>query len=254
MSNKYLFGLPFDDVTITEASNDIVSQIPLGISRQIFFVNPHCVNVAAKDKLYYDTLLKADTLYADGSGMKIASKFSGTAFVDNVNGTDLFPAICHEVSKTDISIALLGSKPGIAEKCAKKIMEASPGLKVVWTHNGYFDSKDEPELIKSLNDSGASILFVARGVPEQELWIARNNEKIIIPVKIAVGALFDFYSGSMPRAPYLMRKMGIEWVFRLMLEPRRMFGRYIIGNPVFLLRLLVLRMGGIKKLQQHLLH
>jgi N-acetylglucosaminyldiphosphoundecaprenol N-acetyl-beta-D-mannosaminyltransferase len=125
-----------------------------------------------------------------------------------------------------------------------------PNLQIVWTHDGYFTPNDETQMIESINSSGAQILFVAMGVPIQELWIDRNAEKLHAPVILGVGALFDFYSGTIPRAPQQVRQLGLEWLFRFIIEPRRMFARYILGNPVFILRALWRRMRSQKFLQE----
>jgi N-acetylglucosaminyldiphosphoundecaprenol N-acetyl-beta-D-mannosaminyltransferase len=119
-----------------------------------------------------------------------------------------------------------------------------PDLQVAWVHHGYATEAEMPAVLASLADSGASLLFVAMGVPAQELWIQRYRPALNVPVTLAVGALFDFYSGDVPRAPRWLRGLGLEWVFRLALEPRRLYQRYVVGNPLFVLRALRLAMQG----------
>lgn len=244
-----LFGLPIRNATLREASASLVKAAEEGARRQVFFVNAHCVNVAARDRAYLDTLRAANDLYADGSGMRLAARLSGQNLRDNVNGTDLFPQLCRDAAAAGVGVALLGARPGIAERCADNMRSRFPDLKVVWTHHGYLQDADVPALIASLNDSGAGLLFVAMGVPAQEMWIARHAGDLRIPVLLGVGALFDFYSGEVSRAPVFLRKLGLEWAYRFVLEPRRMFARYILGNPVFVLRALLRRMRGQKSLQ-----
>lgn len=239
-----LFGLSICNTTLPEASAALLKDAGEGTRRQVFFVNAHCVNVAAQDRAYLDTLRAADLLYADGSGMRLAAKLAGLPLRDNVNGTDLFPLLCRDAAAAGVGIALLGARPGVAERCAENMRTRFPGLKVVWSHHGYLKDADVPGLIASLNNSGAGMLFAAMGVPTQELWIARHADALRPPVLLGVGALFDFYSGEVSRAPVLIRKLGLEWVYRFMLEPRRMFARYILGNPVFVLRALRRRMRG----------
>jgi N-acetylglucosaminyldiphosphoundecaprenol N-acetyl-beta-D-mannosaminyltransferase len=189
-------------------------------------------------------------LFADGIGMRMASKLAGFSLKANVNGTDLFPFICRDAATSQIKLALLGARPGIAQRCADNMQKQFPGLNVVWIHDGYFDRNNEENIIQAINESGAQILFVAMGVPMQELWIANNADKLNVPVILGVGALFDFYSGAVPRAPLRMRKLGLEWLFRFILEPRRMFARYIIGNQIFIIRILWRRLWGKKYLQE----
>jgi N-acetylglucosaminyldiphosphoundecaprenol N-acetyl-beta-D-mannosaminyltransferase len=239
-----LFGLPIHNVSLDEASAELLDAAQNGARRQVFFVNAHCVNVAARDRAYLDALGAADVLYADGSGMRLAARLAGQTLRDNVNGTDLFPLLCRDAAAAGVGVALLGARPGIAERCAENMQRRFPGLRVVWTHHGYLKDEEGPALIASLNDSGVGLLFVAMGVPAQELWITRHADALRPPVLLGVGALFDFYSGEVSRAPAFIRKLGLEWVYRFMLEPRRMFARYILGNPVFVLRALRRRMRG----------
>lgn len=232
-----LFGLKIENATIQEAADTLIAAARTGIRRRVYFVNAHCVNVAARDATYSRVLEEADLLYADGSGMAIAARLAGTPLRDNVNGTDLFPALCERAAAAGVPLALLGAKPGIAQRCAEKMQANYPGLSIVWHRDGFFAADEVQSLIASMNASGAKILLVARGVPLQETWIAKYAPHIDIPVVLGVGALFDFYSGAVPRSPAWMRKAGLEWAFRLALEPKRLFARYVLGNPIFLARL-----------------
>jgi N-acetylglucosaminyldiphosphoundecaprenol N-acetyl-beta-D-mannosaminyltransferase len=114
---------------------------------------------------------------------------------------------------------------------------------VAYTRDGYADAGDPARAIAGINRSGARILLVAKGVPRQECWIAAHAAELAPPVLMGVGALFDFYSGAVPRAPLAMRRLRMEWLFRLLVEPRRMCRRYVLGNPAFLYRALRLRLN-----------
>jgi N-acetylglucosaminyldiphosphoundecaprenol N-acetyl-beta-D-mannosaminyltransferase len=132
---------------------------------------------------------------------------------------------------------LLGAKPGVAEKMKKNLEQKYNEIIISGVQDGYFDRQTgNDEVIEKINNSGAKILLVAFGAPNQEKWIYTNLQKLDVHAAIGVGGLFDFYSGNMPRAPKWMRELGIEWVFRLIKEPGRMWRRYIIGNPLFLQR------------------
>lgn len=246
-----LFGLHIEDVTLTDASASIIHDAKSGVRRKIYFVNAHCINTAAVNAKYQSVLHDKDVLlFADGIGMRLASKFAGHQLVDNVNGTDLFPLICRDAANSGVKLALLGAHPGIAQRCADNMRDQFPNLEIALTQDGYFSVDNETGIIKTINDSNAQILFVAMGVPRQELWIARNADKLHVPIVLGVGALFDFYSGAMPRAPKKMRQLGLEWLFRLIMEPRRMFARYILGNPVFMMRVIWRCFRGQKFLQK----
>lgn len=236
-----LFGFSINNVSLAQAASNLVESAVKKQRCCAFFVNAHCINVAENNDDYKHALDSSDMLYGDGSGIRWAARLYDQLFVDNVNGTDLFPILCRDAAKAEVSLAFLGAAPGVAQRCAERMMDSTPGLNVVWAEHGYFDERDTPTLLRSVNESGAAILLVAMGVPRQELWISRYASQLTIPVILGVGALFDFYSGDFRRAPHFLRKLGFEWVYRLMLEPRRLFYRYVVGNPVFVVRALLNR-------------
>lgn len=237
-----VIGLRFCDQPLDKVADSLISDARNGVRQKVFFVNAHCVNVAARDESYRTLLRNAPFLYADGAGIAMAARIWGTKLENNVNGSDLFPILCEKAARDNVPIALLGAMPGIADACAENMKRMCPGLRVVWTRHGYYSSEDETNFIQDIGGSGARILLVAKGVPVQELWINKHAQSIDIPVIIGVGALFDFYSGAMPRSPLLIRKLRMEWFFRFLVEPRRLFRRYIIGNPEFLVRVIILRL------------
>ena len=249
MSGCRLFGLPIANVPLAEANAALVDDAAHARRRLVFFVNAHCVNLAARDRDYVRALHAADLIYADGAGMAIAARLAGEPLVDNVNGTDLFPVLCARAADAGVPIALLGARPGIAQRCADNMRARFPALRVAWVRDGYFEPGEERSLIAGLNASGAGIVLVAFGVPRQEAWLARHAGEMRAPVLLGVGGLFDFYSGLRSRAPWLLRKTGLEWAWRLALEPRRLFRRYVFGNPLFLARLCWLRLRGAERVR-----
>jgi N-acetylglucosaminyldiphosphoundecaprenol N-acetyl-beta-D-mannosaminyltransferase len=134
---------------------------------------------------------------------------------------------------------LLGAKPGVAEAVAGWVRENHPGMLISGVQHGYFAADEEPEVLEKIASSGASLLLVAFGAPRQDQWIAAHKHELGgVKVAIGVGGLFDFFSGEKQRAPLWLREMGMEWAFRLWLEPARLWKRYVVGNGVFLLRVL----------------
>lgn len=236
-----VMGLPIRNHTLVKAADDVMQRARQGLRTRVFFVNAHCANVAARDAAYAACLREAEFLFADGRGMRWAAAREGVELADNVNGTDLFPLLCVRAADAGVPIGLLGARPGVAQRCGKAMMRRFPGLRVAWVHDGYWVEREEPAMLDSLNASGARLLFVALGVPRQELWTHASLERLEPSVVLAVGALFDFYSGDVPRAPLWMRQRGLEWCYRLYKEPRRLFVRYVVGNPLFIWR--VLRSG-----------
>ncbi len=234
-----LFGFDLVRSSIDETARDIATWANYGQRRRIAFINAHCVNVAARDPKYKKSLDTAQMLLPDGSGVKIASKICGEKMGHNLNGTDLFIPLCQQAARLGVPIYLLGAKPDIAKKVAKSVQKEVPSIKVAGFRDGFFTKDEEKSVIAEINQSGAGILFVARGVPLQDCWLAENQHRISIPVVLGVGGLFDFFSGNVPRAPKIMRKVGMEWLYRLYQEPVRLFTRYILGNPEFLCRALM---------------
>lgn len=246
---QQLFGFGIEPTTLAEAAEDILEDARGGQGRQVVFVNAHCVNVAARNTAYCRLLRRHDRLYADGRGMALAARLAGSALPDNVNGTDLLPLLCERAAVAGVPLALLGAAPGVAATCAARLQARFPGLQIPFVHDGFFTDAQVPEIVADINRSGARILLVAMGVPRQELWIDQHAASLEVPVLMAVGGLFDFYAGVRRRAPRLVRRVGMEWVFRLALEPCRLFRRYIFGNPIFLWRALRLRLQGREALR-----
>lgn len=205
--------------------------------RQVAFVNPHCLNISTRDSRYRALLQSTSVVLADGIGIHLALKcFTQDVLQDNLNGTDLFPPLCRMAAREKLSLYLLGGQPGIAEAVAAESRARVPGLQIAGTHHGFFEASENAAVVKDINRSGADILLVAMGVPQQETWIASNRHQLNTRIAMGVGGLFDFYSGRIARAPLWMREIGLEWLYRLIQEPGRMWRRYVIGNPLFLWR------------------
>lgn len=232
-----IFDLEFDNVSMKQGIDLIGKTVDSGKKKKFFFVNPDCMNKLFKDKEYFSILGKAHYIFPDGIGISIACNILKTPLLENVNGTDMLPYLCELSENKSYSLFLFGAKPGIAEKMKKKLVEKYPKLKIVGVRDGYFDwKKDSSTIVDQINASQANILLVAFGVPLQEKWIDENISKLKVQVLMGVGGLFDFYSGEMNRAPKWMREVGFEWLYRLLKEPKRMWKRYIIGNPLFIYR------------------
>ena len=239
-----LFGLDLCDTTRDEAALSLVGRAMRGERSRVSFINAHCVNVMYRDAAYREALQQSDGIFVDGSGMMIAARAAGITLRENLNGTDLFPVLCRRAAETGQGIYLFGGADGVAGEAGARMGRDIPGLRVSGSHHGYVGTAAaEDEVIASINGSGARIVLVGLGVPRQELWIARNHRRLEAPVLIGVGGLFDYYSGRIPRAPMLLRQSGLEWVWRMAMEPRRLAGRYLLGNAEFLIRLMRLRLA-----------
>lgn len=172
-------------------------------------------------------------LVNDGIGIDIASwLIHRRTFPENLNGTDYIPQFLAAV-KEHGRVFLFGGKPGIAARAAASLAH-DHGVKVVGIANGYDDAKDVTKLIETINSSNANIILVAMGNPMQEAWILQNQAKLNACLFFGVGALLDFLAGDKPRAPRLVQRLRLEWLYRLSLEPRRLARRYTWDILVFL--------------------
>ena len=233
----------FDNVNMTEAIERIGDMLLGSSAQQVSFVNPACVNIASGDRGYRRLLARAALVLPDGIGIKIAAVILGVPLKQNVNGTDLFPRLCEMLQARGASVFLLGGRPGIAEQVAAVIHENWPQLRIAGLRDGYFETAQEGEVAAQVTASKADVLLVARGVPMQDVFIDRHLHQLGVKVAIGVGGLFDFVSGRINRAPAWMRDSGLEWIYRFLQEPSRMWRRYLVGNFSFLGRIALQRLG-----------
>jgi N-acetylglucosaminyldiphosphoundecaprenol N-acetyl-beta-D-mannosaminyltransferase len=233
----------FDNVNMEQAVARISKMLEGTRAQQVSFVNPACVNIAAHDRGYRRLLARAEMVLPDGIGIKIAADLLGVPLKQNVNGTDLFPRLCEMFERRGVSIFLLGGQPGVAERVAEVIGQRWPDLRIVGVRDGFFSVAQEGEVAAEVSASWADVVLVARGVPMQDVFIDRHLHQLGVKVAIGVGGLFDFVSGRINRAPLWMRDSGLEWIYRLMQEPSRMWRRYLVGNFTFLGRIVLQRLG-----------
>lgn len=228
----HIFGVPFFIGTMEEALNQLDVLVRQKTNHPLAFINAHCLNVAYKDVAYRQVLNECTTVFADGIGAKIGAKMLGYQVEENVNGTDMFPLLAQKPYR----IYLFGGAPGVALTALKNARDLNGKAEFVGASDGFFKEKSEAELFAELEALKPDIVLVAMGVPKQEMWIHDHLQDFPGCVAIGVGGLLDFVSGRIPRAPMWMRKCNIEWCYRLYNEPIRLFKRYIIGNPLFIIR------------------
>jgi alpha-1,3-mannosyltransferase len=230
------------DVSVTVSTrSEVVEELDKRFEEKkntfIAFANANCLNIAYRDPRVRAALGRAVVLN-DGLGVDLASKLLfGTQFPDNLNGTDFTPYYLQH-TRHRLRVYLLGGKRGVVERAAKLIAETCPWHEVVGCHDGYFPHSDDAFVARDISASGADVLLVAMGNPDQELWLRSNFDATSCRLGFAVGALFDFIAGELHRAPLWVRTARLEWVYRLAHEPRRLWRRYVLGNPIFMLRIL----------------
>jgi N-acetylglucosaminyldiphosphoundecaprenol N-acetyl-beta-D-mannosaminyltransferase len=213
------------------------------IKRSVFYVNAHCFNTAAIDNLYSQILTEADLVYPDGISVVWSSKFLGGCPLTKMTGADWIQDFCEFASSKKIKIYILGGKPGIADQAVKNLRTRYPKINILGFSDGYFIDKSNEQTITEINELGPHVLFVGMGTPIQEKWIFEMRNKINVPVCWAVGALFDYLADVESRVPEWMYSSGLEWLWRLMVDPAGKWKRYIIGNPLFAYRILRQKFG-----------
>jgi exopolysaccharide biosynthesis WecB/TagA/CpsF family protein len=203
--------------------------------RMLAYVNAHTLNLAAREEDLREVLNRSDLVMNDGIGLSLAARMRGERFPENLNGSDFTVRLLQFGAERGWRVFLLGGEPGVAEAAAARLRERIAGLEIVDTCHGYTGESDEL-LVQRIRDARATLLIVAFGSPLQELWLARNLAASEARLGVGVGAFLDFSAGRVRRAPRWMNALGLEWCFRLSQEPRRLWRRYVVGNPVFLLR------------------
>lgn len=229
-----LGGLNVKALTFDGLSQRIATAVGAGRQVALFYVNSNLVN---KCEPIRNTLNGPDVILVnDGIAMDIASWLvHRRSFPENLNGTDFTPALLAENARTSDRpwrVFLFGGKPGIAGRAADKLRQSN--VQVVGTSDGY--NRDNDALIHQMNESAADVVLVAMGNPLQEQWILEHRHRLDARLLVGVGALLDFLAGDKPRAPLLVRRLHLEWAYRLSLEPTRLLRRYTVDMLVFLAR------------------
>jgi len=231
-----LLGVSLVDATAEQTLDWLCNRLEAGQRSRVAFFNSHCCNIAARDVEYARALCSADALLPDGSGVAIAAWMHGLRLRGNLNGTDLVPALCGRLAASGRSVFLLGGRPGVADAAAARLMTMWPGLLVAGCAHGYHSAMEEAAVLALVDARGADVLLVGTGVPRQDVLLARVAGSLSPRLFLGVGALFDFLAGRVRRAPLGLRRVGLEWVWRLAQEPARLGSRYLLGNPKFLAR------------------
>ena len=210
-----------DNITYGEALERAKELIEKEGKHYIVTPNPEIVVQAQKDPEFKKILNSADLSIPDGIGLVLLSKVGSEKLSERVTGVDFLDGLSALAENFGFSIYLLGGKQGVAEEAAEELRKRYPKLKIAGTSVGNPDPKFDKETRKPLTDKKIDILAVAYGSPKQEKWIARNLRYLNVKLAIGVGGAFDFISGNKRRAPVWMQTVGLEWVFRLLNEPRR---------------------------------
>lgn len=238
----HILGIPIHPVTFPVLLDQIGLWLAEPTPRQVCTVNPEFVMVAQKDVLFHTILNRADLCAPDGVGLLLAARLLGERLPERVTGSDGVPLIAERAVREGWRLFFLGAAPGVAEKAATVLRDRYPGLQIVGIHAGTPAPDEEDQIVGLINHSGAHLLFVAYGAPNQDKWIARNLHRFTsVRVAMGVGGSFDFVAGVTQRAPPWMRRAGIEWLHRLIQQPWRW--RRMTRLPRFVFAVLLSRVN-----------
>lgn len=225
MSEKIsIYGVAYNNVTLDEAAALCEELMLEEKNHMVVTPNAEIGYMASKDIKLARILNRADVVVADGVGVVYASKIYRTPVKAKVPGVELGVKVLENAAKSGRGVFFLGAKPGVGDMAAAKLSEKIPGINFVGIRDGYF--KSDEEVINEINASGAEILFVCLGAPKQEFWMAENFDKLNCRLMLGLGGSLDSYAGTVKRAPEIFIKLGLEWFYRLLKEPKR-FGRML---------------------------
>ena len=213
---------------------------------RVLGVNAQIANLAKTSRRFADAMATGDILYADGVSIVLASRLLGSPLPERVPGGELMERLCKEGAKEGFSAYLIGGLPGAAETAGQVLQERYPGLHIAGTCCPPFgfesDAEESARIRRSIKAASPDFLFVCFGAPKQEIWVAENCSSLPVGLALPVGAAFDTIAGLRKRAPVWARKTGTEWLYRLFKEPRRLWRRYLLGNPQFIWMTLLQRL------------
>lgn len=235
-----ILGVGFDNITKTEAVDHAFSIQPEHKAYYVVTPNPEIVMRARADKEMLSAVEDAEMVIPDGIGVIYGAKILGTPMKERVPGIDFTSALMEKMNEEGRSVFLFGSKPGVADKAAENLAEKYPGIRFVGTSDGYF-TDDEP-IIEKINAAKPDLMFVCLGAPKQEKWMQKNASRLDVGIMVGAGGSLDVFAGVVERAPEKWQKMGLEWLYRLLKEPKRIIR--MTNLPKFLIAVIFSRIRG----------
>ena len=244
-------GVKIDNYTFDDVVERITDHAMKGVVPS-YVVTPNAQHVLCllRDADFRSIYEKAFLAVPDGVSLLWSAKFLKTPLNGRVNGTDLFEELSAVADRKGLKVFLLGGRPGAAEAAKKTLQARHPNLQIVGTHCPPYGFESQPEELASINSkikvAAPDILFVGLGAPKQEKRIYQNYQELGVPVSLGIGVSFELVADMVLRAPLWMQKWGLEWLFRLIVEPKRLWKRYVMGNPQFMWLVIKQRLGFYK--------
>jgi N-acetylglucosaminyldiphosphoundecaprenol N-acetyl-beta-D-mannosaminyltransferase len=235
---RSILGTSVDVTSYDDAVDRIGAWVDERHGRMVCVCSVHPVMVAADDSTFDAVMRSADLVTADGMPLVWALRLLGSADATRVYGPDLTLSVCGWAAAHGVPVGFYGSTPLVVERLIINLRQRYPALKVAYQYSPPFRSLTEDERdaeLRDIRESGARILFIGLGCPKQERWMAERRDELDV-VMLGVGAAFDYLAGTLRRPPAWLQHAGLEWLFRLLLEPRRLWRRYLRNNPRFVVR------------------
>ena len=240
-----------DPVTVEELQTEIRRLVRSGERGLVLNVNVHCLNLCYDDPALREFFNGADVVFCDGAGVMLAARMLGGHIPARITYADWAWRLAAFAEAEGLSLFLLGARPCVAEEAARRLRARHPALDISGVRHGYFDhaagSPENEAVLEEIQAATPDILLVGLGMPLQEIWLMENRHRIEAGVALTGGAVFDYVSGELRRGPRFLTENGLEWLARLFIEPRRLWRRYLLGNPLFLLRVLGQRLAWQKR-------
>jgi N-acetylglucosaminyldiphosphoundecaprenol N-acetyl-beta-D-mannosaminyltransferase len=230
---RLLFGLPLDALTLDDVLNRCDGAIKTRQRLQIGVVNAAKIVNMGPNPMLRDALLACDVLVADGMSVVWASRVLQQPLPERVAGIDIFERLLEQGARLDRSAYFLGARPDILARLEDVVARRFPGLRIAGSRDGYFTDDESAEVAADIRASGADMLFLGMTSPKKEMFLGRYGDELSVPVLHGVGGSFDVLAGITRRAPERWQRMGMEWSYRLLQEPRRMWRRYLVTNSTF---------------------
>ena len=239
--NSYqILGCKVSDCTTDQLNDYILSIVQQNKKEMVLNVNINCINLAQKNQWLKDLLNKTNIVFCDGDGVRIGAKIKGIHIPEKITYNRWIWQLAELSAKNKLSWFLFGGKDEVVKESSTILSNKYLGLNISGYHSGYFDfSKDSKEIIEQINKAKPNILVLGMGMPRQEKWIIKNFDKLDVNIVLTGGAVFDYITGKAKMTPDFYYKYKIEWLYRFINDPVRLFSRYILGNPVFLFRVLL---------------
>ena len=245
MRRYRVLGVWLDDLGFDDALALARAALANPAPRTLFFANAHTLDLAARSPADRRILNDADFVFGDGTGVRWAARLHGLRLRANLNGTDFVPALLAAADADARSCFLLGAEEAVVAGAAVVIARDYPGWRIAGYHHGFLDRVGAERVVAAIAAARPDLLLVGMGNPIQERWIAGHRDELPVRLAIGVGALFAYMAGDVRRAPAPMRRLGLEWLFVLLLQ-RHKWRRYLFGAPSFLFRALRERFAGDK--------